>query len=572
MYHSHQSREDAIEGLHKILRGSQICGPTTNLDFLPAVLTTAAFQSGKTLTSLLDSFQYTPPAIDVLSGGAYTLIQDSGRPSVGKGIPHSGVMDPVASQIANILVGNPSGKECLEITLRGPELRFIRPAIVALCGAPMEATIDGELDGEPFPMWSRVWIATGQTLKIGKTIGGGCRSYLAVYGGFPGIAEYFGSKATSPLVSLGGYQGRALAAGDLLAITDDIPREMIMDVSLPENIIPIYSNGWDIMAMVGPHDESYLLPEDIDMIYATEWKVSHNASRSGIRLVGPVPKWARKDGGEGGAHPSNLIEYGYPIAALNWTGDDPCIFPVDCPNFGGFVSSTTIIGADYWKMGQMKAGDTIRYRRVSLEDALAARKNVNAFIFCIEKAVKGEMSIESITPLDTLSSIRSTKHADWGKAIIAQILPSGNQPLVTYRQGGDSHLIIEYGSETFDLNHRCRVTALEKLLRDPSADPPAPSWLTKALITTVGCCTSLTMSYDPLAIASRAKLLDYLQILERTALGDTSTMKLPTRLFRLPISFESKEQDEATQRYMETQRPYAPCRSRNRHSSLTHTR
>ena len=106
------------------------------------------------------------------------------------------------------------------------------------------------------------------------------------------------------------------------------------------------------------------------MIYSTSWKVSHNASRSGIRLVGPVPKFSRKDGGEGGAHPSNLVEYGYTLGALNWTGDDPCIFPLDSPNFGGFVSSTTIIRAEFWKMGQMKAGDSMQYTRVSVEEAL----------------------------------------------------------------------------------------------------------------------------------------------------------------------------------------------------------
>lgn len=110
----------------------------------------------------------------------------------------------------------------------------------------------------------------------------------------------------------------------------EIPQDLQKQVSLPEALRPQYTNKWDIFAMVGPHDVGYLTEEDIDMIYATEWKISHNASRSGIRLVGPVPKWARKDGGEGGAHPSNLVEYGYPLGALNWTGDDPCIFPVDC--------------------------------------------------------------------------------------------------------------------------------------------------------------------------------------------------------------------------------------------------
>jgi allophanate hydrolase subunit 2 len=224
-------------------------------------------------------------------------------------------MDPLAFQLANMLVGNPPGKEGLEMTLSGPELRFVGPAIVALCGAPMEAS----LAGHEFPMWTKVKIEAGQRLKIGKTTGGGYRSYLAVYGGFPAVADYFGSKSTSPLVAIGGYQGRALAPGDLLQVVPDLP-EAVEPFSLPERLRPTYSNHWEIRAMVGPHDEGYFLPEDIEMIYNTKWKVSHNASRSGIRLVGPVPKWARKDGGEGGAHPSNLIEYGYPPwnAELDW--------------------------------------------------------------------------------------------------------------------------------------------------------------------------------------------------------------------------------------------------------------
>lgn len=103
-------------------------------------------------------------------------------------------MDPLAFQIANLLVGNSPGIEGLEITLNGPELRFLGYAIVAVCGAPMEV----KLDGRPIPMWSRNIIEAGQKLTIGKTTGGGCRSYLAVHGGFPALAEWFGSKATSP--------------------------------------------------------------------------------------------------------------------------------------------------------------------------------------------------------------------------------------------------------------------------------------------------------------------------------------------------------------------------------------
>ena len=216
-------------------------------------------------------------------------------------------MDPLAFQIANLLVGNKSGVEGLEITLNGPDLIFLGKAVVALCGAPMELS----LDGKALEMWSRITINAGQRLKIGKTTGGGCRSYLAVYGGFPGVAEWFGSKATSPGVGVGGYQGRQLLTGDYLQITKDIPKHLFQALHLPERLIPCYTKHWDISVMVGPYDEDYLLPEDIEMIYTTTWQISHNAARGGIRLIGPKPKWARKDGGEGGAHPSNVIEYGY---------------------------------------------------------------------------------------------------------------------------------------------------------------------------------------------------------------------------------------------------------------------
>ena len=285
------SRDAAIKSMEKVLNGSTICGPPTNLEFLGAIMADGRFLDGQTLTSFLKDFNYAPSVIDVLSAGAYTLVQDlPGRPAVGKGIPHAGAMDPLSLQVANMLVGNPRGKEGLEITLSGPELRFITPAVVALSGAPMDAA----LDGADFPMWTRKKIAAGQKLKIGRTTGGGCRSYLAIYGGLPAVAEYFGSKSTSPLVGIGGYQGRALAPGDLLAITHDIPAALSEEVSLPEQLRPEFPERWEIRSMAGPHDEGYLLPEDIEMLYSTEWKVSHNAARTGIRLVGPVPKWARK--------------------------------------------------------------------------------------------------------------------------------------------------------------------------------------------------------------------------------------------------------------------------------------
>ena len=566
-------REAAMEDLVKFLETSVLCGPPTNKDHVCAILKDAEIKKGNTLTAFIQSFKYSPPAIDVISGGAYTLIQDlPARPHVGRGIPMSGPMDPVAFQIANALVGNALGKEALEFTLNGPELLFLGPASVALAGATMLAT----LDGKPLPMWQQVRVKAGQRVKIGKTKDHGCRAYLAVYGGFTNIAEYFNSKSTSPLVALGGYQGRALATGDLLSITTDHDSTIVKEgASLPENLRPQYQNEWKVLAMPGPHDIGYLSSDNIEMVYSTTWKVSHNAARSGIRLIGPVPRWARPDGGDGGAHPSNVIEYGYPLATLNWTGDDPCIFPVDCPNFGGFISSTTVPKADWMKLGQLKAGDTLKYVRCSLAEALEARRMVDSYIDNIEKAAQGSRDFSNIPPLDTLSPVESHTEADYGTSIIATIPESNSQPHVTYRQGGDSNLLIDYGYGSFDLNHRVRVSALENLILNKTSSFTLPephntsqktsvsnAFTTAEAITphitiTVGACTSLLITYDPLALP-REKLLAHLQTLERTALGDLSAVTLPTRLFHLPITFQSKEQKAATERYMQTQRPHAP--------------
>lgn len=433
MYHS-QSRYGATEGMYEVLSESKISGPPTNLDFLAAILDDAQFREGTTMTKFLTEFDYSPQAIDVLSAGAYTTVQDyPGRPTMGRGFPHAGPMDPLAFQIANLLVGNPAGTEGLEITLDGPELLFLGPAIVAICGAPMEITVDGT----PESMWKRFHIKAGQKLKIGKTTGGGCRSYLALHGGLPSIAEWFGSKATSPGVGVGGYQGRALAAGDLLGISKRVPSQLASPLSISERLIPQYPNHWDLMTMVGPYDDGFLYDEDVKMMYETKWQISHNAARGGIRLIGPKPKWARVDGGEGGAHPSNVPEYGYPVGTLNWTGDDPCIFPVDCPDFGGFVSSTTIVKADYWRLGQMKAGDTMTYRSVSLKDALAMRKRVKDFIEDIQKALPDGVGFDAIQTLDYSTLPRSEDH---GKAVIHQMQAQGNRPRTMYRQVSDKKL------------------------------------------------------------------------------------------------------------------------------------
>ena len=550
MFHG-PTREKAIEGMHELLTTSHICGPPTNLDFLASIIIEEKFKAGDTMTKFLRDFNYAPSAIDVISCGAYTTIQDyPGRPTMGRGFPHAGPMDPLAFQIANLLVGNSACKEALEITLEGPELLFLGPAVIALCGAPMEL----KLDGKSIPMWSRTEISERQRLKIGKTTGGGCRSYLAVHGGFPGIAEWFGSKATSPGVGVGGYQGRALASGDLLSMIKDLPEHVASStspVTLPDGLVPSYPSHWSLAALPGPYDHEYLTCSDISMIYETKWQISHNAARGGIRLIGPKPQWARKDGGEGGAHPSNVAEYGYPVGTLNWTGDEPCIFPVDCPDFGGFVSSTTIVRGEWWRLGQMKAGDTLEYRQVSLDQGIEMRKRIDHFIDQVAKACAGEADFDGIESLDYDNFPLSATTSTPGQGIIHQIGAKDKRPLTTYRQGGDDYVLVEYGHGEFDLNHRCRVTALTDALKKSTSAITFSS----GLVNTVGCCNSLLIYYDGLQI-SQHSLVSHLTSLENS-LGDLSKAKMPSRIFKLPITFDTSKEQGAIKRYMETQRPYA---------------
>lgn len=542
------TRDNAIKGALELLHGSKIFGPPTNMDILAAILEDADFVSGNTMTKFLTTFKYEPTAIDVLAGGAYTLVQDwPGRPTVSRGFSHSGPMDPLAFRIGNALVGNNPGTEGLEITLSGPDLRFLAPAIIAICGAPMAV----KLDGESLPMWTRIRIEAGQRLSVGKTIGGGCRAYLSIYGGFPSVADWFGSKSTAPMTAVGGYQGRALAAGDLLGISQN-PPDIQGKLAIPRHLIPAYPERWELSAMPGPYDEGYIAEESIEEFYTTDWTISHNATRTGIRLVGPKPKWSRPDGGEGGAHPSNVIEYGYPLGSINWTGDDPCLFPVDAPDFGGFVCSTTVPKADYWRLGQMKAGNKVRFNRVSYADAIARREEVETFLDSIYACCKSESNFNSVIPLQYQERLPFNAIKGWGPSTIRRIPEEGKQPLVTYRQGADDFILVDYGNGLFDLNYRCRAVALYQKLKESQGEI---SFSTGTLHAGMACGNSLMLYYDSLRV-SRERMMNYLVKLEEE-LGDLSESQFPSRKYRLPITFESQKQKDSLQRYIETQRPYA---------------
>ena len=264
MVWSGESRDGAIEKMGQALSKSLVQGCPTNVKYLEAIVDSPRFQAGETTTSFLsaEKFTFKPMTIDVIQGGTYTTIQDwPARRGVAHGVPESGPMDSVSFRLANVIVGNPETMEGLEITLIGPELLFNAPGVVAVTGA----TIDVKIDGEPVDTYTRLAVRAGQKLTFGD-VTSGCRAYVAVKGGFPGIPQYLGSKSTTTTLGLGGYQGRRLLPNDSLDLDPDCvhwaadfkPMSVPHDIRLDN----LWTNDWTLYVMPGPHDDFEFVTEE----------------------------------------------------------------------------------------------------------------------------------------------------------------------------------------------------------------------------------------------------------------------------------------------------------------------
>lgn len=536
MVHSVDGRPAAQKKMLATLADTALQGTQSNLEYLSKVLESEAFVSGNTLTNTLSTFKFKTNSIQVLDPGVFTAIQDyPGRINVGHGVPPGGPMDDLSARAANVLVGNDQGSELLEVSLAGPELLFHEAAVVAVCGASQPVTINGASQA----MWSRFIVKEGQTLKLGKVTGNGLRTYIAVKGGFPEIPQFLGSKATAPELAFGGLQGRKLQSHDIIALHSKsrVWAAEATPVSLPSDAVPDFS-ATSVYCIDGPYgSDDILTPEGRQTLYETDWIVSHNSGRSGIRLEGPRLKWARTTGGGGGSHPSNVLDYGYPNGGVNWTGESPIIFAHDCPDLGGFVCPTTVCAGEMWKVGQLKAGNTVRFRRTTFDNALEITRKKDTYISKLAAFAQGD----DYQPIFV--------DAEFGDEATSSILrhapPLGTHPRVTYRQGGDTSIIVEYGDQVSDL----RNTACVQLLAKHLATANLPSVRGDSNFTT------LTVRFDPFQI-ERSKLLDALVDFD-SRIGETTGIKLATRQVRLPVCLDHSSLRESAQRYMDNIRPSA---------------
>ena len=518
-------RTAALENLREALRHCELSGIETNLPYLRQVCAHAKFEASGVTTSFLRDFQYRRRAIDVLEPGTQTTIQDyPGRLGYWHvGVPPSGPMDTLAFRFANRLVGNAENAAGLEITLTGPTLRFACDTTIALTGADFGA----RLDGKPVPRWSAIRVKQDSLLELGSANATGARACLAVAGGLD-APRYLGSRSTFILGKFGGQSGRVLRSGDVLHLgdTDTVPGELS---ELAPSAAPQYGGEWEIGVLYGPHGSpDFFTPEDIEMFFSTAWKVHYNSDRTGVRLIGPKPRWARTDGGEAGLHPSNIHDNAYAVGTVDFTGDMPVILGPDGPSLGGFVCPATIVEAELWKMGQLKAGDLIRFRALSLQQAEGLRASVEK---CLE------------TLSGNFPQLPATHRED---PVVYSRPASNGSPAVVCRADGDRYLLVEYGPNVLDLNLRFRVHALEGQIKLAGL---------RGIIDITPGVRSLHIHYD--SRLHREELLEALDACERRIPG-LDNITVESRVVHLPLSWDDPATQLAIRKYMQGVRPDAP--------------
>ena len=532
------NRADAIQKMIAALNETRVCGIATNLDYLRQIVGSDFFGKGDVATNKLASFVYRAPVVEVLQPGTYTSVQDypgrSGYWSIG--VPPSGPMDDYAFRLANRIVGNHESAAGLEFTIIGPKLRFHTDTVIALTGAKSPAKLDGEL----IQFWSPIAVKAGQVLEVGKAETG-CRAYLAVRNGFD-VPVYLGSRSTFALGQFGGHAGRTLRATDMLSISNPniaactTPAPVYEPGAAPAGLIPEYPNEWEIGVLYGPHGAPDFFTDDaIDMFFSTAWEVHYNSNRLGIRLNGPKPTWTRSDGGEAGLHPSNIHDTEYAVGSINFTGDMPVILTKDGPSLGGFVCPVTIVKAELWKVGQVKPGDKIRFKRLSFDTALT-----------LELATDRAIDALAIQPEIQHTPITEPEH-DLSHCILAALPDEGSRPGVAYRQAGDKYILLEYGPNILDLRLRFRVHALMEALK---ASP------INGVIELSPGVRSLQINYDSRVIHQRDLVAALLNI--EATLPDVDTMSVPSRVVYLPMAFEDSATLDAVARYRQSVRDKAP--------------
>ncbi|WP_200330881.1 biotin-dependent carboxyltransferase family protein [Leucobacter sp. L43] len=313
-------------------------------------------------------------SLEVLSPGLATTVQDRGRFGYYRfGIPQGGAMDQYAAALGNRLVGNTADAAVLECTYLGPQLKTDARVVIAVTGAPVEVLVNGE----PAPQNARLVLEAGDELSFGM-LRGGSKFFVSVAGGID-VPRVLGSRSTYPIGKLGGFEGRAVQAGDVLPVGEAMPRELAVMESIPEDLLPTYDREVAVRIMLGLYDHK-LTEEGLANLTGADWTLTPVADRMGLRFDGPGAEWKREEQPFGaGQDPSNITDAGYAVGSIQIPGGtQPIVLHCDAVSGGGYAQAATVISADMDLFARMAPGTKVRFVAVTMDEALAARAERNA--------------------------------------------------------------------------------------------------------------------------------------------------------------------------------------------------
>ncbi|WP_244301202.1 biotin-dependent carboxyltransferase family protein [Leucobacter insecticola] len=291
-------------------------------------------------------------ALEVLNPGLATTVQDQGRFGYYRfGIPQGGVMDQYAAALGNRLVGNTAAEAVLECTYLGPQLRASADTVIAVTGAPVEVRVNGTAVAQN----ARFSLAAGDELSFG-VIQGGTKFFIAVAGGID-VPEVLGSRSTYPIGKLGGFEGRAVQAGDVLPVGEPQASTLPQLDSVPAELLPSYDRELVVRIMVGLYDHK-LTDEGLRNLTEAEWTLTPVADRMGLRFDGPGAAWRQEEQPFGaGQDPSNITDAGYPVGSIQIPGGtQPIVLHCDAVSGGGYAQAATVISADMDLFARMAPG------------------------------------------------------------------------------------------------------------------------------------------------------------------------------------------------------------------------
>jgi antagonist of KipI len=288
-------------------------------------------------------------ALKIIRPGMFTTVQDCGRWGFqAQGVGVSGAMDLFSHRLANALVGNTNDDATLEVTLLGPEIEFQSDSTVAVAGAEFRLTLDGRL----VHMHQSLDVSAGSHLRFEERAKG-ARAYLAVAGGID-VPAVLGSRATHVVTGMGGFEGRALRAGDIVKKATGVAlgktaKQIHRPLLLPEG-------GAKLRVIGGPNGAGVLTKH--------RYKLLPQSNRVGYRLDGPAV-FERSTG--------EMLSTAVPTGAVQVPpAGQPILLMADHAPTGGYAIAATVITADLPLAGQLAPGDWVEFQACTLDDADAA--------------------------------------------------------------------------------------------------------------------------------------------------------------------------------------------------------